>query len=104
MAGIRNRLRRLEEAISGAWFAPLGLLLLGAAAGGAVAGIPLFGSSDAKLKSWVEPVYWSAIGVCVFVGLLCLLAHRAVGEQRADSIAAIREDCDELLKRYEEGS
>ena len=99
MAVLRDRLARLESAPRGAWFSPAGLLLLGASVGGALAGIPVFGS-DAEYEAWVKPVYWILTCACGLVAVLCLVAHQTIGRQREDSISAIREDFDQLLQRY----
>lgn len=100
LVGLSQRLQRVEAPPRGRWFLVVAQLLLGAALGSAVAGIPLL-SSTVDLDAWVRPTYIAATAACVVLAVVCFLAYRSTREQRADSITAIKEDLDGLLAAYE---
>ncbi len=96
---IRDRLEALERAPKGGWYQPLGYALLGVAAGGLLAGLPL--SSADGLHPWVEPVYWVAVVAVALFGGLLLRAGRDIEAQRSDSIMRVRKSLDGLLGGYQ---
>lgn len=68
--------------------------------GALIAGVPLL-SSTSSWDGWVVPSYAAAVGMSFVLACICWLAARAVRFERADSVAAIKNDLDRLLDAYE---
>lgn len=88
-----KRLGRLQHPPKGRPWEIVALLLGGAAAGGAIGGIPVAGTG-------VEPVYWAVVIATALVAGLCWLAGRTARQERAESVSAIKEDFDDFLDAY----
>jgi hypothetical protein len=97
---IAKRLGRLSMWRWDRWFAGAGLLLAGAAMGGGFALIPFLGASPSPSNESAT-LYISLLGTAVLLTIACGVASLAVGSEREDSVAAIKEDLDSLLSAYE---
>jgi hypothetical protein len=87
------------------FFGGLAVLFLGAAVGSAIAFIPLFNvendSGERSISNRALIEYGSAVGVCVVVGILALIARMAIKAEREDSVMGIYSDLGDIVGRYE---
>jgi hypothetical protein len=93
MVTISNCLGRFPKIPWGSIWAGLAAILIGAAAGGAVAALQMAPHTD-------KSVYWAIVGAVLVVGLLTALAAYTTNAGRSESTAAIKADLDTLLAAY----
>jgi hypothetical protein len=92
--------KRLERMAKFRWdkvFTGLFVLLLGGSAGAAFGLIPFLAT---KPSAHSKHEYLFLIGIAIIVAALCGIASLCIKGERDDSVAAIKEDLDTLLKPY----
>ncbi len=80
-----------------AWGA-LSLILFGAFAGGVYGAFPLWAANPSHQT---KVYYVMAAGGALVLGVVSLVARLSVHKQRNDTVEAIKEDLDTILKSYE---
>jgi hypothetical protein len=70
------------------------------ALGALIATIPLL-NSQSHWDPWVLPTYIATVTMAFLLSGVCALAARTVRAERADSVADIKSDLDQLLEAYE---
>lgn len=99
LLSISKRLGRLKSRSWGRWFAAVGLALFGAVIGGGFGLIPFLGA-DPGPSDTGKIAYFALMLIALILAVVCGLATLATEDERADSIAAIKEDLDDLLGAY----
>lgn len=82
-------------------FANAGILLIGAATGGAFGLIPFLSTSPSPSHE-SRVIYIGIICTAAVLALVCALARYAIHEERSDSISDIADDFKSWLDAYEE--
>jgi hypothetical protein len=89
----------VEERGHGEIWKNAAITLLSVALGAALAAIPLL-SSTSHWDRWVVPTYCTTVCVAFLLSIVCGVAGRSVRRERADSVADIKADLDQLLDAY----
>jgi hypothetical protein len=96
---ISKRLGRLGKRRLDRWFAGACVLLIGGVIGG-VFGYIAFVNTTPPPASHAKTEYVVVLVVAFVIGVVCGLAALAIREERDESIKAIKEDLDSLLKDH----
>ena len=96
---ISTRLGRLSKRHWDRWFAGACALTIGAAVSG-VFGYLAFTGSRVQPSAHAKTLYLALLIAGFVVGALCGAASLAIKSEREDSVAAIKEDLDSLLKDH----
>lgn len=76
-----------------------GGILVGAAIGALIAGIPLLNSSG-EWDGWVKPVYAGAVVLAFLIAGMCFLCARHIRQERSTTMEEIKNDFRRLLEAY----
>jgi hypothetical protein len=94
---ISRRLGRVDRFSRANIFGAVGTLFAGAALAGAFGLFPFLSQKENPDLS-ARLIYFGSLGAAVLIALLCGIGFLVARKERSDTVAAIKEDLDELLK------
>lgn len=97
MLTISNRLGRVDRFSQAHAFGAAGTLFAGGALAG-IFGMYAFLAQKPNPDLAARLIYFGSLGIAVLVAGLCFLGFVVARKERSDTVGAIKEDLDELLK------